>query len=81
MKRFNLKIAQIDKAVFDGEVVSVTLPAETGEMTILANHEPVVAKLKEGKIKVKTKDKEEEFFVKDALFEFSDNNANVLMFV
>ncbi len=83
MKSFKLTIAAIDKKHFEGEVKQVTVPAENGEMTILANHTPVVALLKNGKILVKTaKDNEEveELEIKKGALEFSNNECNIILF-
>ena len=83
MKSFKLKIAELDKELFSGEVVSVTLPAQTGEMTVLANHMPTIAKLKPGFIKIRAnKDKEplEIELEKGGVMEVSDNRVNVLVF-
>ena len=41
------------KAVFDTEVTSVTIPAYSGEMTILAGHSPLITTLGTGLIKYK----------------------------
>ncbi len=80
MKSFKLKIASIDKEHFDSEALSLTLPAETGEMTVLAEHTPTIAKLKAGKIKVKSAEEQDlEFEIQNGFFEFSDNTANVLV--
>ncbi len=82
MKSFKLKIASIDKEYFDSEALSLTLPAETGEMTVLAEHTPTIAKLKAGTVKVKVKSAEGqnlEFKIQNGFFEFSDNTASVLI--
>ena len=50
MKLLNLTISRVDLPVFDGEVVSVTVPGTAGEMTLLANHAPIISPLKEGTI-------------------------------
>lgn len=83
MKSFKLTIAAIDKKRFEGEVKQVTVPAENGEMTILANHTPVVALLKSGKILLKTsedKEEAEEIEIKKGALEFSNNECNIILF-
>jgi F-type H+-transporting ATPase subunit epsilon len=52
-KFLKLTIARVDGAVFDGDVVSVTLPGTEGEMTIMADHAPLVSALKVGKVTVR----------------------------
>jgi F-type H+-transporting ATPase subunit epsilon len=43
------------KAVFDTEITEVTIPAYSGEMTILAGHSPLITTLGTGMIKYKVK--------------------------
>ena len=45
---FHLKILAADKTFFDGEALSLSIPAFDGSYQILAHHEPVVMALKEG---------------------------------
>lgn len=44
------------KAVFDQEIAEVTVPAQSGEMTILPGHSPMVATLGTGILHYRTKD-------------------------
>lgn len=48
-----LTISQIDKVLWQGDALSVTLPATGGEMTVLSHHMPLVTTLQKGKISVK----------------------------
>ena len=50
---FHLKILASDKTFYDGQVISMTIPAFDGSYQIMAHHEPVVMALKEGVIRVK----------------------------
>ena len=52
-------IHTIEKTLFEGEVKSLTLPTEMGEITILENHLPLVSLTKPGPIKIKILDKAE----------------------
>ncbi len=80
MKTFTLKIAKLDKELFDGEVLSLTVPAESGQMTLLANHAPIIARLKEGRLLLKIVEEQElDFKVKKGFLEFSNNTANLLL--
>ena len=45
---FHLKILAADKTFFDGDAISLSIPAFDGSYQILAHHEPVVMALKEG---------------------------------
>jgi len=52
-KTFHFQIATPERVVFSAEAVeSVTLPTQMGEITVLAEHIPLVANLVPGEIKV-----------------------------
>lgn len=53
MKQFRLQIIAADGEFFDGEVESVIVRTTVGDKGILAGHEPYVAALPIGKVKVK----------------------------
>jgi|YNPMSStandDraft_1061717.scaffolds.fasta_scaffold41256_2 F-type H+-transporting ATPase subunit epsilon len=61
MSKLNLKIITPKKIIFDGEVLSVTAPSSTGEITILPYHVNLLSLLVEGILKIKKKEGEEEF--------------------
>jgi len=53
MKTFHFKIATPERVVFDApEVEAVTLPTKMGEITVLADHLPLVAALAPGVMRV-----------------------------
>jgi F-type H+-transporting ATPase subunit epsilon len=79
-KLLKLTISQVDAPVFDGEVLSVTLPGTEGEMTILADHEAMISVLKQGMITVKMENGEvmtQE--VSSGTLEMSNNHATILI--
>ncbi len=47
-----LTIHTIEATQFDRDVLSVTLPTEVGEITILEQHMPLVSLVKPGRIKI-----------------------------
>lgn len=47
-----LRIHTIEKTLFDGEVKSLTLPTEMGEITVLESHLPLVGLALPGTIRV-----------------------------
>lgn len=49
------------KAVFDQEIVEVSVPAHSGEMTILPGHSPLITTLGTGVLKYKVKGQEKSF--------------------
>lgn len=76
----NLTITRVDTAVFNGEVVSVTVPGSEGVMTILAHHAPLVSLLKEGTIVIHTADgTPESITVKSGVLEVSSNQITILL--
>jgi len=78
-KPFHLTIARVDTELLKGEVYAVTLPAEDGEMTILANHEPYIAPLRAGTITVQNEQGSQDFEIEGGFVEVSDNRAIVLL--
>lgn len=80
MKLLNLTISRVDMPVFDGEVVSVTVPGLSGEMTLLADHAPIISPLKGGVILIKREGGEEESVsIEVGTLELSNNNATILV--
>lgn len=80
MKLLNLTISRVDLPVFDGEVVSVTVPGTAGEMTILADHAPIISPLRSGVIIIKRENNEEESVSIDSgVLEVSGNRATILI--
>ena len=60
MSRINLNITTAEGEIFSGNVDSVTLPGEIGEMTILPSHAQLISTLSSGEMKLVI-NKEEEF--------------------
>lgn len=79
MKTFNLIITEIDAPRYNGDALSVTLPAETGEMTVLAGHEAFIARLKTGTITVKDAEGTQTFPIDSGVVEISNNSVTVLL--
>lgn len=80
MKLLQLTITKVDEPVFDAEVVSVTVPGADGEMTLLANHAPIISPLKAGTILIKQEEgSEESINVETGTLEMSDNHATILI--
>lgn len=52
-KPFKLSIATAEKSVFDGDVLSVTVPGAAGLIGILADHAPLVSTMIPGPITFK----------------------------
>ena len=53
MIKINFKIATPERVVYKDEVDAITLPTQSGEITILPNHLPLISVLKPGEIVIK----------------------------
>ena len=76
-----LLIAKVNETLFDGDTYSVRAPGEAGEMTILAEHMPLVSPLKPGTIYVrKEKDApEQEFATTAGVLEVHGGGVTILL--
>ena len=80
MKLLHVTISKVDAPVFDGDVLSVTVPGTEGEMTILADHTALISVLKAGKITILTDaNTKETYEVTSGTLEISNNHATVLI--
>ena len=78
-KNFNLEIISPEKILLTEQASSVTIPSFEGEMTILAEHIPLITFLRPGIIKInKKEDNMDNFFVQDGTVEYFDNNLTIL---
>lgn len=80
LKTLQLTIARVDAPVFSGPVVSVTVPGSEGEMTLLADHTPLMTALRAGTITARKEGGEEETFtVTSGTLEVSQNQVTILL--
>lgn len=78
---FRLTVATVSGPLFDGEVVSCTLPGSEGEFTIMRGHEPLVTTLQAGDIRL-VEDEESPhtvYRVTGGILEVHKNSAIVLI--
>ena len=76
-KNFNLEIISPESILLSEKVNSVTIPSFEGEMTILADHIPLITFLRPGITKVEGS-KQSQFFVGEGTVEFSNNTLIIL---
>ena len=77
---FHLVIASVGETTFDGAALSATLPGSSGEMTVLAHHEPIVSILKKGSVSIRVGDGEDQKFdIEGGMVEVSNNRVVVLL--
>lgn len=74
-----LKIITPKKIVLEKEILSITLPTEEGEITILPHHANLFAILKEGIIKIKYNQEEDYFAIGGGYLETDGHEVNVLV--
>ena len=79
MKNFHLIITRIDGPLFEGAAVSVTLPGEAGEMTVLAGHEPLITRLRPGTITVMAEGTAQTFPVESGVVEINAQGVTILL--
>jgi F-type H+-transporting ATPase subunit epsilon len=78
-KTFYIEIVTPEKAVFQGDALSVTVPGELGSFQVLKNHASILSSLEKGNLKIKLPDATEKLFViTGGFFEFSDNKGILL---
>ncbi len=77
----NLTIAHPSSILFTGSVYAVTLPTTEGEITVLANHEPIIIVLKKGTLTVHVTNhgEKQKFEINGGVLEISNNKATVLL--
>jgi len=73
-----LEIVTPDSKVFDGEIVSITLPGIEGSFQILNNHAPIVSALGIGKLVVETQSETIDFNLDGGVIEMNNNKVIVL---
>jgi F-type H+-transporting ATPase subunit epsilon len=73
-----IEIVTPDRNVYSGDISLATFPGSDGSFGIKENHAPMVATLKEGKIKVVENNQEQFFEVKGGVVEVNHNKIIVL---
>ena len=74
-----LSIYSLKKVLFDGEAESITCMTKSGEITVLADHEPLITELEGGTIKVVERDTKEHYFpIKSGVLETKRNKTRIL---
>lgn len=76
----HLVISSVSQNLYDGPALSATVPGTAGEMTVLANHEPLISTLKAGTITVRIPNKEDlTFAITAGVMEIAGGRAVVLV--
>jgi F-type H+-transporting ATPase subunit epsilon len=77
-----VKLVLPTRLVVDKKAHFVVVPGKEGELGILPLHTPILASLKEGKVKILPIDKKEEeiYFIKGGILEVSENRVNIIAY-
>jgi F-type H+-transporting ATPase subunit epsilon len=74
-----VEIIDPDKTIYKGKADLIQLPGKDGSFEVLRNHAPLIAILKQGKIKLIQKSKNTEFFeIKGGVIEVLRNKVLIL---
>jgi F-type H+-transporting ATPase subunit epsilon len=72
------EIVSQDRTVFTGDADMVIIPGEEGEMGILPNHAPLLSTMRFGILKVRYKNREEDFAIAGGVVEIQPDLITVL---
>lgn len=71
----NLKIVLPNKLIYDGEILSVTVPGKGGLFTILSHHTPLIAILAKGNVTFRFKNGVNNVFINGGLIELNNDKV------
>lgn len=75
---FNVNLVAADRPVWSEETKAAVIPAESGAMGILPNHEPVLTVIKKGEVRLTPVEGEDvRFIVTDGFAAFDDNKLTI----
>lgn len=73
------KIVTPEKVIYENEILQVSIPTTSGEITVLPHHIPLVSVLAAGELKIKDKDGEHNMAVSGGFLEVRGNNEIVIL--
>ena len=76
--KMNLQIITQEKTAYSGEVDQLTVPTTDGEITILADHIPLITALNHGELVIKNDGKETPMAVCGGFIEVKKNQITVI---
>lgn len=78
MSSFTLKLITPSGVAFEGETSQVSLPTPEGQITVLANHEPVISLLSPGEIVMQKKGKNQYLATEGGVVEIANHLVKVM---
>lgn len=79
MKNLTIKIVTPEQIVFEGEAESLSVMTETGEITVLPDHIPLVTSLRPGEMRLKQNGEENLMVVSTGFLEVRPGNQIVIL--
>jgi F-type H+-transporting ATPase subunit epsilon len=77
--RIHVDIVSAESSIYSGQAERVVIPAEQGEICVLARHAPLLTKLKPGLVRMLTNSKlTYEFFVSSGFVEIQPHTVTIL---
>lgn len=81
MNTFSLKIIACDRVFYDGECEIITFDGYDGQMSIMANHEPMTTTIEIGEVRFRTPDKiTHTAITSDGLVKVGQNQVYVIVY-
>lgn len=75
-----VRIIAPDKIIYKGEAVSLNVPGESGELTVLDLHRPLLTSLKAGQIRLKDNQNQDHCFdIDSGILEVRKKRVNILL--
>ncbi|MFH1292098.1 MAG: F0F1 ATP synthase subunit epsilon [bacterium] len=78
-KTLKFKIITPEKIVYEDDIFQVTIPTSDGEITVLANHIPLVSVLKAGDLIIKDKNDQHHIAIAGGFLEVKSNNQIIIL--
>lgn len=78
-EKIKLKIITLEGVVFSDEVSEIILPTDLGQITVLPNHIPLISKVREGTLLLKTDKNEKRFTISSGVLEVRPHSEAYLL--
>ena len=75
----HFKIATPEKVIYENDILQVSIPTTTGEITVLPHHSPLVSILQAGELKIKDEKGEQIIAVSSGFLEVRANNEIIIL--
>ncbi|GBD34340.1 ATP synthase epsilon chain [bacterium HR35] len=80
MKKFKFILVGIEGNIIEEDIDVLICQTDLGEISVLANHHPLLTVVKQGEIKVKIDNEEKKYFLPfDSILEVKENIARILV--